>query len=333
LTAVSALFQARADEGGVGMYLPGSFGSLAATPLEPGLSWATIYVHSPVSDGGNVATSRALNIGTRSTNLTTNLQADIKGQLDVLGLAPSYVFSDKVFGGQLGVSLLALYGRANSQIDANVTGALGPIGFAAQKSIEQTLWGWGDLYPQVTLRWNNGVHNFMVYGMADMPVGAYDPSRIANLGIAHWALDGGFGYTYFNPATGWEASAATGFTYNFKNPYTDYQNGIDWHLDWGASYFLTKQVHVGPVGYFYQQITDDRGAPAFLNGNRSRVIAVGPQIGFLFPVTGMQGYLNIKGYGEFGAENRASGWSAWVTLAISPEAPKPETSRRMGQGR
>jgi hypothetical protein len=38
-------------------------------------------------------------------------------------------------------------------------------------------------------------------------------------------------------------------------------NGVDWSLDWGASYFLTKQIHVGPVGYFYQQITDDRGAP------------------------------------------------------------------------
>jgi hypothetical protein len=56
----------------------------------------------------------------------------------------------------------------------------------------------------------------------------------------------------------------------------------------GASYFLTKQVHVGPVGYFYQQITDDRGAPAFLDGNRSRIIAVGPQIGLIIAMTGIE---------------------------------------------
>ena len=37
----------------------------------------------------------------------------------------------------------------------------------------------------------------------------------------------------------------------------------------------------------------------------------------------MQGYLNLKGYYEFAAENRPSGWNAWVTLAISPAA-KPE---------
>ena len=35
----------------------------------------------------------------------------------------------------------------------------------------------------------------------------------------------------------------------------------------------------------------------------------------------MQGYLNLKGYGEFDAANRPSGWNTWVTFAISPEAP------------
>jgi len=40
-----------ADEGGVSFYLPGSFGSLAATPAVPGWSWATIYLHSDVAAG------------------------------------------------------------------------------------------------------------------------------------------------------------------------------------------------------------------------------------------------------------------------------------------
>jgi hypothetical protein len=35
----------------------------------------------------------------------------------------------------------------------------------------------------------------------------------------------------------------------------------------------------------------------------------------------MQGYLNLKGYGEFAAENRPAGWNTWLTFSLSPMAP------------
>lgn len=35
----------------------------------------------------------------------------------------------------------------------------------------------------------------------------------------------------------------------------------------------------------------------------------------------MQGFLGLRGYGEFDAANRASGWNTWLTFALSPEAP------------
>jgi hypothetical protein len=34
-----------------------------------------------------------------------------------------------------------------------------------------------------------------------------------------------------------------------------------------------------------------------------------------------RGYVNLKAYWEFAAENRASGWNAWLTLSLSPKAP------------
>ena len=86
--------------------------------------------------------------------------------------------------------------------------------------------GIGQFYPMMSLKWNNGVHNWMTYVTGDIPVGAYDPNRLANLGIGHGAIDGGGGYTYLNPATGHEFSGVAGFTYNFKNQDTQYQNGI-----------------------------------------------------------------------------------------------------------
>ncbi len=85
----------------------------------------------------------------------------------------------------------------------------------------------GDLIPQATLKWNQGVNNYMIYGSGDIPVGDYGSDRLANIGLGHAAVDGGAGYTYLNPANRLEFSAVAGVTYNFINPSTQYQNGID----------------------------------------------------------------------------------------------------------
>jgi hypothetical protein len=154
-----------------------------------------------------------------------------------------------------------------------------------------------------------------------IPVGLYNSQQLANLGIGHGAVDAGGGYTYFNPQTGHEFSAVIGATYNLINPATQYKSGIDGHLDWGASQFLSASLQVGVVGYVYDQLTRDSGSGAKLGPFESRVIGIGPQIGYLFPVAGMQGYVNLKAYGEFDARNRPSGWNAWLTLSISPAAP------------
>jgi hypothetical protein len=198
---------------------------------------------------------------------------------------------------------------------------LGGITVTKQGSIEDGRDGWSDLYPEASLRWNSGVNNFMVYSTGDIPVGTYDSSRLANLGIGHGAIDGGVGYTYFDEKAGHELSVVTGLTYNFMNPSTGYQNGVDWHLDWGASQFLTKTLQVGAVGYFYDQITPDQGCLQSLCPFESRTVGVGPQLGIIIPGASTQTYLNFKAYWDIDTQNRASGASAWITLAFSPMPP------------
>ena len=151
------------------------------------------------------------------------------------------------------------------------------------------------------LKWNAGVNNYMTYITGDIPVGAYQSTRLSNIGIGHGAIDAGGGYTYFNPQTGHEFSGVLGFTYNFKNTATQYQSGVDLHFDWGASQFLSKQVMVGLVGYIYKELGCDSGSGDRVGCFQSQVFGIGPQIGFLFPVGDMQGYLNFKAYGEFAA--------------------------------
>lgn len=310
-----------ADQAGVSYWVPGRFGSLAAVPTVPGWSMAEVYYHTTVGASGAAAAAREIEIARIPRTVNVNLNLNLNAQADLILLNPTYTFATPVLGGQLAIGVTGLFGRSSASIDGTLTAAVGPLFATRTGFLGDSITSVGDLYPQATLKWNAGVHNFMTYVTGDIPVGAYDRTRLANLGIGHAAIDGGGGYTYFNPATGHEFSAVAGFTYNFINKDRDYQSGIDFHIDWGASKFLSKQVFVGLVGYGYQQITDDFGAHPILGGFRSRVLGIGPQIGFLFPVGDMQGYLNLKGYGEFEAANRPSGWNTWLTFSISPMAP------------
>jgi hypothetical protein len=320
-----------ADEGGVSFWVPGFFGSLAAAPQQPGFNFATVYYHTSVSAGADVATARQISRGNITANVSANFTGNLSAKADLGFAIPSYVFATPVLGGQAAVGLTVPFGRSNASVDATLTGTLGPFPFSVSGGRSDSVTGFGDLAPIFSLRWNAGIHNFMTYITGDIPVGAYDSTRLANLGIGHGAIDAGGGYTYFNPQTGQEFSATTGLTYNFINTATQYQNGVDWHLDWGASQFLTKQFQVGLVGYVYKQLSDDSGSGDRVGAFRSQVLGVGPQIGYIFPLGDHQGYLNLKGYKEFDAERRADGWNVWLTFVISPAAATPPaaTPKRM----
>jgi hypothetical protein len=326
--ATSALYclPAGADEGGVSFWVPGQFGSLAAAPQTPGWQFATVYYHTSVRGDGEVAAARQATVGRFNPTVNIDLNASLKARVDLIFQAANYTFATPVLGGQLTLGMTGAGGHNDTSINGTLTASVGPLSVTRSGTISDERFGFADLYPMATLRWNHGVHNYMIYGTGDIPVGTYDSNNLANFGIGHGAIDGGVGYTYLNPETGHEFSFVTGVTYNFVNHSTDYQNGIDWHLDWGASQFLSKQLFVGAVGYFYQQLTPDKGQLAILGAMESRVIGIGPQIGYIFPVGDLQGFAGAKAYFEFAHENRPDGWNLWVTLAFSPEAPKTSAS-------
>ncbi len=180
-------------------------------------------------------------------------------------------------------------------------------------------YGIGDLYPLAALRWNSGVNNWMAFADGDIPVGTYDSSRLANFGIGHGAVDGGGGYTYFDPQTGHEFSLVTGLSYNLP----EFEHGLPERLGLASR-----------LGRFAVSVEDGAnrrgrlclcavhgeiaGLRRLLGANLSRVAAVGPQLAFIFPTKTVQTYLSFKAYWEFASDNRASGWNAWVTLSFSP---------------
>jgi hypothetical protein len=333
--ALSALAPsgARADEGGVSFWVPGFFGSLAATPQTPGFSVAFIYYHTSLTGGADVAFARQVSRGNITVPFTANVDINLKAKADLGMVAPSYVFAEKIFGAQASVAVLIPYGRTQADVNGTITAAIGPIGFTVSGGRSEAITGFGDIAPMFALRWNEGVHNYLAYVSGNLQVGRYDKNNLANLGLGHQAVDVGGGYTYFNPQTGYEFSSVVGLTYNFENTHTDYQNGVDLHWDMGASRFVTKEWQLGVVGYLYQQLSCDSGDGNRVGCFRSRVAGIGPQIGHLFKVgEHYQGYVNVKGYKEFAAEHRPDGWNVWFTLAISPAAPEaapPPTRARI----
>ena len=317
---------AQADEGGVSFWLPGIMGSLSAAPPQPGFAFANIYYHAPPTGGADIAFARQVTRGNLTVNFTGNLNLNLRAIADMYAAAPSYTFGTPVLGGRATLSLLVPYMRAKGSVDATLTGISG--GFTLSGSASDSVTALGDIAPQFAIAWNAGVHNYMTYVTGNLTTGSYDPSRLANTSLGHNAIDAGGAYTYLNPQTGYEFSAALGFTYNFENTHTQYQNGIDMHIDWGASKFLSKQLFIGPVGYFYNQLSCDSGSGNRVGCFESRVAGIGPQIGYIVPLNERyNGYFNLKGYKEFAEEHRAAGWNVWLTFAISPAgaAPPPAT--------
>ena len=67
---------ALADEGGVSFWIPGLFGSLAATPQQPGWSLGNIYYHTSVSAGADVARAREFTLNRAAAKLQRGVPTD-----------------------------------------------------------------------------------------------------------------------------------------------------------------------------------------------------------------------------------------------------------------
>jgi hypothetical protein len=301
---------ARADEGGVPFWFSGQYASMAAVPPTPG--WTVTLM--PYYYSGSADRSRTFPKGNA-------LVANLESHLGLMNAQLSYAWDTKVFGGipSLGMS----WGVGNNGTSASVLATLAsshPYG-----PISGSVTGDSDLYPIATLSWSKDNDNWMTYLTGDIPVGAYNSQRLSNIGIGHGAIDAGGGYTYLNQKTGLEFSAVAGLTYNLKNSDTNYRNGVDSHVDWAVSQFLSQSWQVGVVGYAYYQLTNDsyttegplgllrQGA---LGGFKSRVASVGPEVGYVFKMGKQTGYFNLRGYWEFWAQNRLKGYAVFATVNL-----------------
>lgn len=288
-----------ADEGGVPFWMSGQYASMAAVQMATGWSLVAMpYVYS-----GNADKSKSFQHG-------TSINAGLSARESLVLMQLGYVAEKKILGGQpyLGVG----WGPGANTTTASVS----VVNPSTQLNRSNTSNGSTDIYPLASLTWNQGNNNFKTYVTGDIPVGTYSPTSLAAIGIGHAAIDAGGGYTYLNNTTGLEFSGVLGATYNWMNNQTNYQNGIDSHLDWSISQFVSQNWQVGIAGYGYYQLTADSGSGNRVGAFKSRIAAVGPQIGYLFNIGKKQAYINLRAYKEFWAQNRVEGYAMISTISI-----------------
>jgi len=183
LAALSCLFPriAAADEAGTSFWLPGQYGSFAAVPSEPGWSFENSYYHASADASRGITFERG-----------GGIQAGMKSPSDFFMFTPTYAFETKVFAAQAAFGTTILYGRNATAVSATLSG---PGGNTLSGSKFDEVFGFGDLYPTLSLKWNKDVNNFMAYATTGIPVGAYQLTRLSALGLGHWAVDEGLAYS------------------------------------------------------------------------------------------------------------------------------------------
>lgn len=300
LTGIVLAEASIADEGGNAFWLSGQYAALAAVPSTPGWSLAVLpYAYSGSADK------------TKTFSGAKSVSAGVTTKESIVLAQLGYSSEEKIFGAQPYVGIG--WGPG-----ANTTNA--SVSVRASQTVElnrsNSVTGIQDIFPMASLTWAKGNNNLMTYITGNIPIGTYSPSSLATIGLGHTAIDSGLGYTYLNGTTGLEFSGVVGATFNGMNTQTNYQSGIDSHLDWSLSQFLSANWQVGIAGYVYYQLTPDSGGGDKIGPFKSQVTAIGPQVGYLFNVNKKQAYINVRAYKEFWAQNRLEGHAVMATINI-----------------
>lgn len=294
---------AQAAESAVGVYLLGARGPMAGFTPPPGVYFQDdTYFYDGKISGGRTLPFGGLLVANVSATTWMNLPTTI------------WVTPAKVFGGDLAFSAtIPTFGepRVNAGLLVN-SPRLGPIG----ANVTDAQVNLSDFLVSSFVGWHSGNFHWQLGLSGVIPSGSYVAGQLSNASLNRRALDVFGALTWLDPAIGVDLSMAMGITFNQANPATDYKTGNEFHLEWAATKYLTKEFTIGLVGYYYQQLTADSGSGARLGPFEGQVVALGGSIGYTFEIGKIPLSTRIKVYREFSAVNRMEGTAGFFTVSL-----------------
>ena len=295
--------QAQASEGGASLYLLGSGGPGAAVmpPLKGVFFDNEAYYYKGSSSG-----DKRFVVG---GNVVAGLDAKILADFATVLWVPTTDLNGVTvaFGAALPV------GEPDVDVNVVLTGRRGnQVGLSASDSAFVV----GDPIATAMLGWKKGDLHFQVATMLNVPIGDYRKDELANLAFHRWAFDSSFAVSWHDEKSGWDVSGKAGLTLNGENPHTDYQTGTEMHLEAAIEKTFSPQWSAGLQGYYFKQVSADRGLGAKLGPFQGEVTGVGATAAYNFKIGHMPATLRARAFTEFNATNRMEGDSFWLGLSV-----------------
>lgn len=255
-------------------------------------------------------------VGTRGTHYSATRLNDSRGDAAPVGIklkassvgAALVKMTDiPLLGGTYGFAAVVPYVDLSNRL--TVPTPVGPLALSGDNR------GIGDVQvAPVIVKWTPSPGVFVNARMElQLPTGSYDASRLINAGSNHWTASPTVAFTYITPG-GFEVSSNIQLNLHGKNKDTQYRSGVEYQHEFAVG------QHAGPWtfgvgGYLLRQLTDDKvNGARFQDGNRARVMALGPTVSF-FELGSDWPLIWAHVYKEFGARNRTQGTQFAVRAA------------------
>lgn len=147
----------------------------------------------------------------------------------------------------------------------------------------------------------------------DVPNGSYRADRLANAAVHYYSWQPNYGWTWI-PDPAFEIGGTISAAVNSRNRETDYHSGWTMHYEQLVAYSISDKVQIGLQGFYFKQMSDDRmDGETYLDGNRVRGAAWGPQLRYTFtPGTAAV----VKYQREIASRNRTEGERLWLQVTF-----------------
>ncbi|MBI4660848.1 MAG: transporter [Verrucomicrobia bacterium] len=173
----------------------------------------------------------------------------------------------------------------------------------------------GDIHVEpLTLSWHPKQFDFAVGYAFWAPTGDFDANRPVKPGKGFWSNMFTGGATWYpDQEKTWAFSLLNRYELHTENDDLKITPGDTYTLEWGLSKALTKTMELGVVGYYQQQIDDDRGPGVTYDPSlHERIAGVGPEISLVCPKLML--FTSVRYAKEFASKARPEGHTVTVTF-------------------